>query len=156
MQRSSRGRSLARAGLAAPLHVLVNVVLLQAELGIELGHLDGNGERGRLEETREMIARRGEYPLAGGTPRREVAAVAHAHGDVHERVRGIPVRDAVRGGRVGACPESADRKNSCSERRLMQRLHEPGHIEAAMQVLGMLDDDVRHGEPRGWYLTSQI
>src|SRR6185437_14850731 len=120
------------------------------------GHLDRDGERGRLEEAGEMIASRGEDPLAGRASCPEVPAVAHADGDMHERVLGMSVRDAVRGGRVGARPETTYRKNSCSERRLTQCPHELGHIEAAPEVLGMLDDDVRHVEPRGWYLTSQI
>ena len=136
--------------------MLVDVVLLQAELGIELGHLDGEGKRNGLEERCEMIAGGLEYALAGRTPRREIAAVAHPHRDMHERVLGISVRDAVRGGRVRPGPQSTDWKNACSERRLMECVNELRHIEPATEIIGVLDDDVRHGRPRGKYLTSQI
>ena len=95
-----------------------------------------------------MLGQRREQLLAGALLHVERAAVADQRGDVHEAVVGGLVCDPELVGAVSAHAQAAEREHAGLERARVQLVEQLVERDVALDVCGILDDQMRQDESR--------
>src|SRR5581483_598151 len=103
-----------------------------------------------------MLRQGAEDVLAGFLARREVAAFAKAQHHVEKAV----IRSTIGNGIVlaadGANADAAERENAGLDRGLAHDLDDLAHVEAGVEVGGIFDREMRHGEITPRLISSEV
>src|SRR5579872_6327025 len=134
----------------------VNVVALPTGLFAVDLHVERQCEFALREHRIEMLRQRTENVLAGGLARCEVAAFAEPQHHVEKAVIEPAISDRIVLAADGADADAAEREDAGLDRGLAHDLDDLAHVEARVEIGGILDREMRHGEITPRLISSEV
>src|SRR5262249_47065795 len=127
------------------LHPGADVALMDAEVGIDLLHLDREHERRGGVHALQVFADIREHHFGDAPAYLRRASLGDPDSDVDETVGRIVVGDAVLIAAVGARAQAAELGGAGAHHGRVQRLEQGVDLDLLLEIGGILADDVRHG-----------